>query len=201
MIGKSLAVLDDVDSKEALLFWGEIAPCKHIAQFYEREGAFLDALAGFVGEGLNAGESTIIIATPEHRKALRVRLVNADVDLYRAMADDRFMTLDAETALARFMIGGLPDEQLFTEFIGELIRRPSIKGRPVRAFGEMVALLWARGEAEATVRLEYLWDRICQSHSFSLFCAYPKARFTKDKLQSMADICSAHSKNRINRLA
>jgi KaiC/GvpD/RAD55 family RecA-like ATPase len=194
MIDPSLALLDCTDSKEAPVFWGEIAPCEHIAQFYEREGAFLDALAGFVGEGINAGESTIIIATPEHRKALRVRLVNADVDLYHAMAEDRFITLDAETALARFMINELPDEELFTEFVGELIRRASIKGRRVRAFGEMVALLWARGEAAATVRLEYLWDRFCHSHSFSMFCAYPKAGFTKDKLQSLADICDAHSR-------
>jgi hypothetical protein len=46
-------------------------------------------------------------------------------------------------------------------------------------FGEMVALLWARGQAAATVRLEHLWQQFCKEHAFSVFCAYPKAGFTK----------------------
>jgi hypothetical protein len=35
-----------VSSRErgARIFWGEIAPCDHLVQIYEEEGAFLDAL-------------------------------------------------------------------------------------------------------------------------------------------------------------
>lgn len=39
------------------VFWGEIAPCEHIAQFYEDDGILLDTLAGFVGGGLKAGKA------------------------------------------------------------------------------------------------------------------------------------------------
>jgi len=28
------------------IFWGEIAPCEHIAQFYEHDGVLLDTLTG-----------------------------------------------------------------------------------------------------------------------------------------------------------
>src|SRR5688500_19228341 len=52
--------------------------------------------------------------------------------------------------------------------------------RSVRAFGEMVAVLWANGHNGATVRLEHLWHAFCQSEAFSLFCAYPKTGFTQD---------------------
>jgi hypothetical protein len=40
--------------------------------------------------------------------------------------------------------------------------------RRVRAFGELVALLWARGDVAATVRLEFLWRQIWQKQTFSV---------------------------------
>jgi hypothetical protein len=63
----------------------------------------------------------------------------------------------------------------------------------VRAFGEMVALLWAQGHCGATVRLEYLWSRFCDQQGFSLLCAYPKSGFTSDAADSIRQICDAHS--------
>jgi hypothetical protein len=39
----------DLESHGSPVFWGEIAPCEHIAQFYEHDGVLLDTLAGFVG--------------------------------------------------------------------------------------------------------------------------------------------------------
>ncbi len=52
-------------------------------------------------------------------------------------------------------------------------------GRRVRAFGEMVAVLWDQGQNAATVRLEHLWHKLCpEEKDFSLFCTYPKAGFT-----------------------
>jgi hypothetical protein len=176
------------------IFWGEIAPSEHIAQFYENDNVLVDTLTGFVGGGLNAGESSIVIATPDHLAALNRRLVDSSVDLTRAIAEDRYIALDAETSLARFMIDQMPDEDLFRVFVEELMRRGTTNNRRVRAFGEMVALLWARGDAAATVRLEFLWNRICENGSFSLLCAYPKAGFTEDPTRSMANICAAHSR-------
>jgi hypothetical protein len=176
------------------VFWGEIAPCEHIAQFYEHDGVLLDTLSGFIGGGLIAGESTIIIATSEHLRALRERLVAANVDLVTAIIEDRYITLNAEIALSSFMVGEWPDDQLFADLVTGLIRRARVNDGRVRAFGEMVALLWARGHVAATVRLEYLWQQYCQNRNFSLLCAYPKAGFTKDPLNSMAEICAAHTR-------
>jgi len=58
----------------------------------------------------------------------------------------------------------------------------------------MVALLWAKGQNGATVRLEYLWNEFCQKESFALLCAYPRSGFTQDIDSSIREICSAHSK-------
>jgi hypothetical protein len=64
----------------------------------------------------------------------------------------------------------------------------------MRVFGEMVALMWARGYCSVTVRLGYLWTEFCQKESFALFCAYPRTGFTEDPAQSIAHICATHSK-------
>jgi hypothetical protein len=58
----------------------------------------------------------------------------------------------------------------------------------------MVAILWAKGQVGATVRLEQLWNKFCQRESFCLFCAYPQSGFTQDASESLGHICSAHSK-------
>jgi hypothetical protein len=186
--------MSDFQSSGTQIFWGEIAPCEHIAQFYEHDGVLLDALVGFIGGGLKAGESVIVIATAEHLKALEERLEASSVEVATARSQDQYITLVAEEALARFMVKQWPDDQLFGDLVTELITRARANNRRVRAFGEMVALLWARGDQAATIRLEYLWHQICQSQAFSLFCAYPKTGFTEDPSRSISQICAAHSR-------
>jgi hypothetical protein len=107
----------------------------------------------------------------------------------------QYFPFDAKDSLATFMVDGWPDEQLFKKFVNSSLRWARGKNdRRVRAFGEMVALLWAQGHSGATVRLEHLWQQFCNSEAFSLFCAYPKAGFTKDADTSIREICAAHSK-------
>jgi hypothetical protein len=92
------------------------------------------------------------------------------------------------------MVDGLPNEKLFNDIISRLISKVRGNKRKVRAFGEMVALLWAEGNREATVRLEKLWNKFCENELFCLFCAYPKSGFNHDINTSLNYICSAHSK-------
>lgn len=186
----------NIDSQSSIpnIFWGEIAPSEHIAQFYEHDRVLLDTLTGFVGGGLKVGESTIVIATAEHLEALEERLKESGVDMVSVRSEDRYITLRAEEALSTFMVEQWPDDQLFAHFVTDVITRARANGRGVRAFGEMVALLWARGDTAATIRLEYLWHQLCKSQAFSLFCAYPKTGFTEDPSKSIAEICAAHSR-------
>ncbi|HEY0897336.1 MAG TPA: MEDS domain-containing protein, partial [Sphingobacteriaceae bacterium] len=68
------------------------------------------------------------------------------------------------------------------------------KGRKVRAFGEMVAVLWAEGNSGATVQLEHLWNEFCSNMELTLFCAYPKSGFTDAPESSLQQICRAHAR-------
>ncbi|MCD6011353.1 MAG: hypothetical protein K0Q79_1215 [Flavipsychrobacter sp.] len=176
------------------IFWAEIAPCDHVVQIYENDNAFLDALAGFVGGGINSGDCVIVIATQAHLKALETRLSSYGIHVDDLISEDRYIPLDAEETLAKFMVDGWPNEDLFMRTVSELLARAQGKKRRVRAFGEMVALLWAEGNSSATVRLEHLWNKFCEQATFCLFCAYPKTGFTQDMNTSIMHICGAHSK-------
>ncbi len=178
----------------AKVFWGEIAPNDHIAHFYDDDESFLSTLAGFIAEGLAKKESAIIIATPQHLSALAHLLGSNGVDLMRPLAEDRYIALDASIALSAFMVDGRPKEEMFASLVGYLIKRASRNGRRIRAFGEMVALLWAQGNHTATVRLEQLWSEFCRDYGFCLLCSYPKAGFTQDPARSVAEICAHHTR-------
>jgi hypothetical protein len=176
------------------VFWGEIAPCEHVVQIYENDEGFLDLLTGFVSGGINAGECAVVIATAAHLTALDKRLASLGYSVPSLISKTQYLPLDAEETLSKFMVNDWPDENLFNKVISEVIVKAKGNSRKVRAFGEMVAILWAKGQVGATVRLEHLWNKFCENDAFSLFCAYPKSGFTEDAAESVMHICSAHTK-------
>jgi hypothetical protein len=191
---KNLEHTDKWSVADPHLFWGEIAPTEHIVQIYENDDIFLDLLEGFVINGLKSGDCVVIIATETHIDHLNFRLAGAGIDIDAVVADGQYIPLDAEQALSEFMVNGWPDAKLFYKTISRIVNRAKQKDRRLRAFGEMVAILWAQGLSGATVHLETLWNRFCETEALCLFCAYPKAGFTQDVSSSMHTICCTHSK-------
>lgn len=179
---------------ETDIFWGEIAPCDHVVQIYETDAIFLDALTGFVGGGIKSNDCVIVIGTQVHLKALNERLASYGIKVNDLIKEERYIPLDAEQTLSKFMVNNWPDEGLFIQTVSELLEKAHKRYRRVRAFGEMVALLWAKGYNGATVQLEHLWNRFCENASFCLFCAYPKTGLTDDLNTSFQHICGVHSK-------
>jgi hypothetical protein len=179
--------------QKAEIFWGEIAPQDHVIQFYEDETFLLQALSGYVGSGINAGDCCIVIATNQHLEALERTLETHGLVVAALKRDQRYIPLNAEEVLNRFMVNGLPDESLFMEYSRELLRKLRPANGGIRAFGEMVALLWEKGEKQATIELEKLWNKLRDTESFCLFCAYPESSF-KYQDESIHTICELHSK-------
>jgi hypothetical protein len=182
-----------VPTKDVDIFWAEIAACDHCVQIYENDDVFFSALETFVSAGLRQGEAVILIATSVHLKLLEARLADDDVDIPAAIARDQYIALDAEDAIKTFMDDDWPDEARFNAFVSMLLGRVRPKYPKVRAFGEMVALMWAKGQVRATIQLEHCWARLCKSEQFSLFCAYPRSGFVQDAQESIMDVHLAHS--------
>ena len=170
----------------------------HTTQFYSEDAFLIEGLAKFIGGAVSAGDAAIIIATPRHSEALQRHLQDAGVEIGGAIDQGRVCLLDADKTLVRFMSGGRPQREPFLKLMGSTIDRVrSAAGGDecrVAAFGEMVALLWAEGNAEAALELEQLWNELAKTHRFNLRCAYPIRAFDKtEHAATFLKICSEHS--------
>jgi hypothetical protein len=157
--------------------WSELldraAPEEHVVQLYGRNDQLLTRnVSRYLAEGLRRGDALVVIATREHADAITRELTLQGVDASR---DGRLVVLDARQTLDRFLVGGQPDEHLFRDVVGGVLaeaHRRSSTGH-VRAFGEMVGLLWVAGDRAAATRLEEYWNDLLRGTACSLFCAYP----------------------------
>jgi hypothetical protein len=152
-----------------------LGPEEHVVQLYGPDDQLLaQNVARFLSPGLKRGDGLLVIATPEHRTTLTRKLRN-ESGYPKAVLEGRLVFLDAKTTLGRFMVNGMPDSDLFLTVVGEALR--GIRARAghtgVRAYGEMVGLLWQGGEQQAAIRLEELWNELLRQNDVSLFCAYP----------------------------
>ena len=115
------------------------------------------------------------------------------VDVERLQSDGDLILLDADAVLTQSMVEGMPDGTRFHDLMIANIER-ACRGREdcvVRAYGEMVDVLWKRGLTAAATRLEFLWNQLAQTHRFSLLCGYSMGNFYKDAAQE--DICRHHT--------
>ena len=117
-----------------------------------------------------------------------------EIDTDKAVHFGDLVCLDAEDALATFMAGNVPDPHAFTRNVGDILEQ-TVRGRlrvPVRAYGEMVDVLWKRGRTDAAMSLEMLWNRLAATHHFALLCGYSMGNFYK-RIDQFQQVCAQHS--------
>jgi signal transduction histidine kinase len=170
-------------------------PARHIVQFYEDDRLLADAVGEFLAAGMAAGEAMVVIATPEHASIIEEGLRGRGVDAPACKAAGRLQTIDAAGALEQFMIGEEPDWGRFLSEVGGAVARgiaSSTTGR-VRAYGEMVDLLWRKGHQIAALQLEEFWERLGAQYPFSLLCAYVMGNFYSESHSAgFRRICDLH---------
>ncbi len=170
--------------------------CQHAIQFYENDRFLCDEVARFVHEGLHASESVVVIATRAHRDAIESELKRqARFEDCLPAGGAKLIWRDADDMLSALLVNGWPDAARCEDVLGALVDEASDSGKvPVRAFGEMVALLCAAGNPEAALHLEQLWNELARHRAFSLLCAYPTRVFHDDERRHrFYAICAAHS--------
>ncbi len=173
--------------------WQEMNKSGHFVQFYDNHQVLTDAVAEFMAEGLAKGEGGLIVATAAHRAAIEKRIEAQGIDLHRAKASAQYVALDAKETLAGLMDGDRPDPQRFRELVGGYVTKMIGKHGHLRAFGEMVALLWEKGNKQAAIRIEELWNEAGRGHPLSLYCAYPLQAFSgADSGEDLKHVCALH---------
>jgi hypothetical protein len=168
-------------------------PAQHAVRFYGSAGELPERISRYLGAGLAAGETAIIVATPEHRRAIEARLA-ADCDVEAARVRGSYIPLNAAELMSLVLIGGRPDPASLDLVIGSLIRRTLAAGPAVRVYGEMSPLLWDAGHIGAALELETLWDRLSQELGLSSLCGYPASLVSgPENAAALRELCELHT--------
>jgi MEDS: MEthanogen/methylotroph, DcmR Sensory domain len=165
----------------------------HAVRFYEDDSSLCRIVAEFIHAGLTADQPAVVIATPAHEAGLLKWLSELNVDTSALRGSGQLTLLDAGETMARFMVDGMPSQERFQTAMIAVLEK-ACRGRvgcTVRAYGEMVDLLWQAGMHSAAIRLEMLWNQLANTHQFSLLCGYSMGSFYKDA--AYEDICDQHT--------
>ncbi|PZS36884.1 MAG: hypothetical protein DLM58_00770 [Pseudonocardiales bacterium] len=170
------------------------APAPHLVHFYDGDSELIDTVGDYLADGIRAGDAAVIVATATHRIAFEAALTARGVNVAAARACGAYVVLDAEETLRQFLVADWPERIGFELVVRAAIRSACDTGRPVRVFGEMVALLWDAGHVYAAIELESLWNELGRQLTFTLMCAYPAQSVSgDDHLAALADLCELHS--------
>ena len=169
---------------------------EHCVHLYGADVGLLSSnVARYLCDGLEHGDGLLVIATAEHAAAFVRDMERAGADPSAAMGNRQLVFLDAQDAPQRFMTGGQSDWALFEQAIEGVIGdiRPA-PGGGLRAYGEIVGVLWQAGKYSAAIRLEQFWNRLLGVHSFRLYCAYPIDIFSAEfQLAALEALLCAHT--------
>ncbi|HEV8331339.1 MAG TPA: response regulator [Steroidobacteraceae bacterium] len=178
--------------------WAELGDREHLVQFYEDSQTLVETLTGFIGSGLRAGGAGVVIASPAHLEALEQQLAADGIDVAAAKKSGQYVGLDAGETLATIVSNHWPQPELFDSKVGNVIRKARSRWGSVRAYGEMVGLLWESGGQGAALRLEGLWNDLARNDPFALLCGYHVNQLRVGDRGRIGDICASHGAAAIN---
>jgi hypothetical protein len=171
--------------------------CPHMVQLYRDGDEIAATVAELFSEGLAAGEPAIAIATDQHLALFAARLRDHGWNPVELQERGMLLLADAEATLSSLLVDGAPSPVKFEEIIGGLVARASEEagGARVRAYGEMVDLLWQRRDPEGAVTLEELWNDLGTCMEFSLLCGYRIDIFDRTaQVTFLPQVCRTHSR-------
>lgn len=166
----------------------------HVCQFFDSDESRAEAVAGFVADGVRAGDHVLVVARPRHWSAIVERLTVLGVPAEQAVSRGQLIVKDAMDVLRRITRNGIdPDAAQFEDVIGTAVRGLAELG-PLRAYGEIIDILAQRNEMRAVVALESMWNQLAETTRFSLLCGYAAPHFVSTTThRALRDICAAHT--------
>jgi len=168
----------------------------HDMQVFSGIEPFLDDLAAFFDRSLQRGEATCVIGTPDVRDGLDSRLRRRGWPVGGPDGHNRYLAIDADEALARFMRNGLPDADLLAVAVAELedYRRMVVESETSRLMivGNMSEILVAAGNPDGALAVERLWHQLTCELPFYTICGYRLACFDGAVPEFRPGVCAEH---------
>ena len=140
---------------------------RHGVHFYSTDEGVVAAVADTFEAAIAGGESLLLVATAEHRAGIEAEMRRRGARLDQLP----YHPFDAAETLDSLLLNGVPDRGLFQAVVGALVMKLVCEG-PLSIYGEMVNLLWQRGDVMAAMRLEGFWNELGAGIDFSLLCGY-----------------------------
>lgn len=166
----------------------------HLLKICQDEAIQAEAVAYFIKGGLLDNELVIIIARAPLRNAIISRLNAMGVNVQFSKNQGQLRFLDAEFLLSRILINETLEDRVIQELIVRPIQIAHAEHRKIRAFGEMVDILWQRRQYDRALQLEMLWDYLSREYQFSLFCTYLSKSFDANHYdESLEHVCKVHT--------
>jgi hypothetical protein len=166
----------------------------HIAQTYQDDTFLLEALGHYVRAGLRRGEGVLLIMRKARWVTLVTQLDALGVDLPAAVERGQVRSYDADETLASLMKDGRPDHNAFRQMVGSVLGGMRRHYRQIRAFGEMVDILWRDGRRDAAVELEKRWNELARVEPFALLCGYRVDPLDRASYGGpFEDVCKSHT--------
>jgi DNA-binding NarL/FixJ family response regulator len=161
---------------------GSAAPRDHIVQLYQDQQFLNRAVCRFAAAAIANGEGVILVPTVAHWDTFRPRLESEGIDVKAAEKRGQLTIVDADNLLPTFMRGGMPDSPVFLGLAANVITQAHGDGRypKVRWWGEMVNILWERGDCAASMNLEDLFDKLAHEQDIAIFCSFLMDNFNGD---------------------
>jgi hypothetical protein len=154
-------------------------PRDHIVQLYQDQQFLNRAVCRFAASAIANGEGVILVPTPAHWEAFQPRLEAEGVDVKAAQDRGQLSVVDADELLPQFMRDAMPDAPVFLGLAADVIAKARGDGRypKVRWWGEMVNILWERGDVAASMNLEDQFDHLAHEHEIAIFCSFVMDNF------------------------
>ena len=149
-------------------------------QFGVDQAALARNVAGYLWAGLRRGEGALVIAGAENQGAIARQLELLGADLADVLQSRHLVVWDAQATLKGFLVDGQPDWDRFQRLMWAAILQVRRRKLEVRAYGEMVSILWQQRRYAAALRLEQFWNKLLEQPFLSLFCAYAVDVFGND---------------------
>ena len=171
---------ESLDQREP---WGGLlasaGPRDHIVQLYQDQQFLNRAVCRFAASAIANGEGVILVPTKAHWDAFRPRMEAEGIDIEAARASGQLTIVDADELLPQFMRDTMPDAPVFLGLAADVIAQARGGGRypKVRWWGEMVNVLWERGDVAASMDLEDQFDRLAHQHEIAIFCSFVMDNF------------------------